>query len=198
MRISKTKVLDFLMRCQIERGGYTGNDIAKLAKNIPVSPRALRKRINYWTSTDPVFRQLTYLGQRTIPITLDDFVLINQRLKEKPLGRMSGILQEKLTDNFSENEIIPHHAAAQVLLDLCRGERKRVFLTKKPISYIRKGKITLTHSFKYQDIGKIIESVELSDSDWMVIKKPKIIKVTKRKEVWKNARRDNAIDALEN
>jgi hypothetical protein len=98
MRISKTKVLDFLMRCQIERGGYTGNDIAKLAKNIPVSPRALRKRINYWTSTDPTFRQLTYQGQRTIPITLDDFVLINQWLKEKPLGRMSDILQE-INDN---------------------------------------------------------------------------------------------------
>ena len=81
MRISKTKVLDFLMRCQIERGGYTGNDIAKLAKNIPLSPQALRKRINYRTSTDQTFNQLTYLGQRTISITLDDFILIDQRLK---------------------------------------------------------------------------------------------------------------------
>jgi hypothetical protein len=82
------------MRCQIERGGYTGNDIAKLPKNIPVSPQALRKRINYKTSTDQVFKQLTYLGQRTISITLDDFILIDQRLKEKPLGRMSDILRE--------------------------------------------------------------------------------------------------------
>ncbi len=101
MRINKTKVFDFLMGCQIEKGCYTGNDIAKMAKNIPVSPRALRKRINYWTSTDQTFRQLVYLGQRTIPITLDDFVLINQRLKEKPLGRMSDILRE-LNDNRQE------------------------------------------------------------------------------------------------
>jgi hypothetical protein len=98
MRISKTKVLDLLMRCQIERGGYTGNNIAKLAKIIHVSPQALRKRINYWTSTDPVFNQLTYLGQRTISITLDDFILIDQRLKEKLLGRMSDILRE-INDN---------------------------------------------------------------------------------------------------
>ena len=98
MRINKTKVLDFLMRCQIERGGYTGNDIAKLAKNIPVSPQALRKRINYWASIDQAFNQLTYLGQRTISITLDDFILIDQRLKEKPLGRMSDILRE-INDN---------------------------------------------------------------------------------------------------
>jgi len=82
------------MRCQIERGGYTGNDIAKLAKNIPVSPQALRKRINYWISTDPAFNQLTHLGQRTISITLDAFILIDQRLKEKPLGRVSNILRE--------------------------------------------------------------------------------------------------------
>jgi len=45
MRIKKTKVFDFLMSCQIEKGGYTGNDIAKMAKNIPASQRALRKRI---------------------------------------------------------------------------------------------------------------------------------------------------------
>ena len=77
----------------------------------------------------------------------------------------------KLTDNFSEDEITPHHATAQVLLDLCRGERKWEFLTeeerkkltkngliqnlrelgqclkavltKKLISYIRKRKVTL-------------------------------------------------------
>jgi hypothetical protein len=432
MRISKTKVLDFLMKCQIERGGYTGNDIAKLAKNIPVSPQALRKRINYWASTDPAFNQLTYPGQRTISITLDDFILIVQRLKEKPLGWMSGILLDindnrqkqgknpipqstfyrfinsqkesltggtprelqwlilfginvvdtynlanaraslstvftytdlktfggididniaswllkaqkwfqqtytgvnpfewfpnirsrskvirnhlsrikadeslsdqallifeaqvdfivrlkdilidelihrmgwiqrstegnrqkvenrirtqwidkyydvgdrvstnpneenlaklkklldrgkpesdeaelelmeqhqveyekilehlkKLTNNFSEEEIVPHHTIAQVRLDLCRGERKweslteeerknltknkliqdlrepkqylKAVLTKKLIRYIHKGKITFAHSFEYQDIGKVIESIELSDGDWIL------------------------------
>jgi len=91
---------------------------------------------------------------------------------------------KELTNNFSEEEIIPHHTTAQVLLDLCIGERKWAFLTeeerkkmtknrliqdlrepgqylkavltKKLISYIRKGKITFAHSFKYQDIGKVI------------------------------------------
>jgi hypothetical protein len=33
----------------------------------------------------------------------------------------------------------------------------KAVLTKKLISYIRKGKITFAHSFKYQDIGKVIE-----------------------------------------
>ncbi len=100
---------------------------------------------------------------------------------------------EELTNNFSEDKITPHYATAQLLLDLCSGRRKWAFLTeeekkklitnsiiqnteqflkaaltKKLISYIRKGKITLAHSFKYQDISKIIESVELSNADWKV------------------------------
>ncbi|MGB3457987.1 MAG: hypothetical protein WBB08_01565 [Halobacteriota archaeon] len=79
-------------------GGYTGSDVAKLAKSIPVSPKALRKRINYWTSNDPTFKLLQYLGKQIIPLTLDDFILIDQRLKEKPLGRMSDILRE-INDN---------------------------------------------------------------------------------------------------
>ena len=98
MRISKNHVLDFLKKCQIEKGGYTGSDVAKLAKSIPVSPQSLRKRINYWTSVDSVFKQLRYLGKQTIPLTIDDFALINQLLKEKPLGRMSDILRE-INDN---------------------------------------------------------------------------------------------------
>jgi len=102
---------------------------------------------------------------------------------------------EELTNNFSEDRIIPHHATAQLLLDLCSGKCKWAFLneeekkkmitnsiiqkkeqflkavlTKKLISYIRKGKITLAQSFKYQDISKIIESVELSDTDWIITK----------------------------
>ncbi len=100
---------------------------------------------------------------------------------------------EELTNNFSEDKIIPHHATAQLLLDLCSGNRKWAFLneeekkkmttnsiirnkeqflksilTKKLIRYIKTGKITLTNSFKYQDIGKMIESVDLSDTDRII------------------------------
>ncbi len=82
MRISKNHVLDFLTKCQIEKGGYAGGDVAELAKSLPVSPQALRKRINYWITNDPAFKQLRYLGKQILPLTLDDFILINQRLKD--------------------------------------------------------------------------------------------------------------------
>jgi hypothetical protein len=115
----------------------------------------------------------------------------HQRDYEKIYGHF-----EKITDSFSAEEIIPHHKTAQVLLDLCRGkcqwaylseeERKKLnsnrhiqnmkepcdclkaAITRKLISYIQNGKITLPKSFLYQDIGKVIESVELSDNDWRV------------------------------
>jgi hypothetical protein len=102
---------------------------------------------------------------------------------------------EELTSNFSEDKITPHHATAQMLLDLCNGRRKwsslnegekkrlstnsiiqnkeqflKSVLTKKLVRYIKNGKITLTRSFKYQDISKIIESVDLSDTDRIVTK----------------------------
>ncbi len=41
-------------------------------------------------------------------------------------------------------------------------------ITGKLISNIQNGKIILPKSFLYQDIGKVIQSVELSDSDWKV------------------------------
>ena len=44
----------------------------------------------------------------------------------------------------------------------------KTVLTKKLICSIRKGKITRARTFTYQDIGKVIESVELSDGEWMV------------------------------
>jgi hypothetical protein len=115
----------------------------------------------------------------------------HQRDYEKIYGHL-----EKFTNNFSEEDIIPHNKIAQVLLELCRGkcqwaylseeERKKLtsnrhiqnmkepceclkaVITRKLIYYIQSGKITLSKSFMYQDIGKVIESVELSDTDWRV------------------------------
>jgi len=52
---------------------------------------------------------------------------------------------KKLTNNFSEAEITPHHTAAQVLLDLCRVERKWEFLMEE-------GRKNLTKNRLIQDL----------------------------------------------
>lgn len=71
----------FLTKCQIEKEGYTGTDVAKLVKSIHVSRKTLRKRINRRISNDPAFKQLRYLGKPIIPLTLDGFILSNNDSK---------------------------------------------------------------------------------------------------------------------
>ena len=69
MRISRKKVVEYRSRCQDEKGGYTGHDIAELAKLLLVSRKALKKRIDGWTLTDPSFDGLKYLGTSVLSLT---------------------------------------------------------------------------------------------------------------------------------
>jgi hypothetical protein len=69
MQISRKKVFEYLSRCQDEKGGYTGHDIAELAKLLLVSRKALKKRIDGWTLADPSFAGLNYRGTSVVPIT---------------------------------------------------------------------------------------------------------------------------------
>ncbi len=68
MRISKNRVLDFLTRCQIEKGGYyTGSDVTILS--IPVSQQALRKRIDDWSTSDQTFgSSLFHVGRCRVAV----------------------------------------------------------------------------------------------------------------------------------
>jgi hypothetical protein len=111
-----------------------------------------------------------------------------QRSKD---GNRQKIENRIRTNNFSEAEVTHHHTAAQVLLDLCRGERKWKFLTeeerkkltknkliqnlrepkqclkavfiKKLISYINKGKITFAHSFNFEKMTDGMFEMEYDD-----------------------------------
>jgi len=94
MQINRELVLVFLKIKQDENGGYTGQDIAELAKKLSVSEWGLKKRIDYWTQTDQNFAKLKYLGKRSISMTLDDFFIINQSLKSNPLILKTDILEE--------------------------------------------------------------------------------------------------------
>jgi len=94
MKISKSKVYKFLLRCQIEKGGYTGNDIKKLAKILKVSTRILRKWINLWRDNDPDFTKIQYKGKQSISLSFNELMLIDQWLIEKLLGNVSDLHRE--------------------------------------------------------------------------------------------------------
>jgi hypothetical protein len=94
MQINRELVFVFLKIKQDENGGYTGQDIAELAKKLSVSEWGLKKRIDFWTQTDPNFVKLKYLGKRSISMTLDDFFIINHSLGSNPLILKTDILEE--------------------------------------------------------------------------------------------------------
>jgi hypothetical protein len=105
-----------------------------------------------------------------------------------------------LTNHFSDNEIIPHDLVAELILDLCRGNRlwqficedeclkisqnkalitelrlpnpplAKAVLAKKLLNYLQNGKLTIPGSFKFQNFGELIKSVDLTDKDEIVTK----------------------------
>ena len=68
--IYQEQVLKFLIEKQETEGGYTGNDITKLAELLQVTSRGLRKRLSFWIKTDKQFSQFIYLGKEKPSITL--------------------------------------------------------------------------------------------------------------------------------
>jgi transposase len=64
-------------------GGYTGREIDEIARIFGFSRRTVKRNVEKWSKTYPTFAELKYIGQRAIPITLEDIAILNQRLKEK-------------------------------------------------------------------------------------------------------------------
>ena len=74
--ISRERVLIFLREKQEFDGGYSGNDLTKLAELLMVTPFGLRRRLSFWIKTDKEFSQFIYLGKEKPPITLFEFFKI--------------------------------------------------------------------------------------------------------------------------
>src|SRR4030065_985048 len=83
--ISRERVLIFLREKQKFDGGYSGNDITKLAELLMVTPFGLRRRLSFWIKTDKEFSEFIYLGKEKPPITLFEFFKIDQGLESNPI-----------------------------------------------------------------------------------------------------------------
>ena len=68
--IPREQVLTYLQGKQEAYGGYTGNNITKLAEFLNVTSQGLNRRLTYWIQNDKEFKQLIYLGKERPPITL--------------------------------------------------------------------------------------------------------------------------------
>jgi hypothetical protein len=107
---------------------------------------------------------------------------------------------DRHTNHFSNDKIVPHDPVAELILDICRGNRlwqslsndeclritrnktlirelqlpksthTKAMLAKKLLKYLQSGKFTIHGSFKFQDFGRSIKSVILTDKDEFIKK----------------------------
>jgi len=170
--IKQEQVIEFLRLKQESEGGYTGEDITKLAELLGVSPRGMRMRISYWIKTDKKFSQFIYFGKEKPPITLFEFFKIEQELESNPIQVKKGIYE-----NIQEERIVRnreplakstfYRGMNQKILSMFDSERDNWFKTKQitfPEDYsVEKNRESLKTIFTFSDLkiygGPDIEAI---------------------------------------
>ena len=64
--ISRERVLIFLREKQESDGGYSGNDLTKLAELLMVTPFGLRRRLSFWIKTTKSSPNSYILGKKSL------------------------------------------------------------------------------------------------------------------------------------
>src|SRR3990172_871095 len=133
--IYREQVLRFLQEKQETEGGYTGNDLTKLAELLQVTSRGLRKRLSFWIKTYKEFSQFTYLGKEKPSVTLSELLKIEQELASNPIRVKKGI-HEDLQEQRKEQNQKPlskptfYRAAKQKILSMFCSETCNWFKAK--------------------------------------------------------------------
>lgn len=159
--ISRERVLIFLREKQESDGGYSGNDLTKLAELLRVTPFGLRRRLSFWIKTDKEFSQFIYLGKEKPPITLFEFFKIDHELRENPIKVKKGIYVDIQEERKSRNQqplaesTFYRHIKQEVLSMYC-SETYNWFKAKEipiPENYsLEKNRESLQTVFTFSDL----------------------------------------------
>ncbi len=106
MRKDKKKIYNHLFEYQQRFGGYTGKDLDEIARIFGFNRRTLKRNVEKWSKTDPHFAELKYIGKSSIPLTIEDITLLNQRLKENITCTKQALIKE-LNDKRIKRGDIP-------------------------------------------------------------------------------------------
>jgi hypothetical protein len=82
MRQYKEEIHNHLFECQRLYGGYTGKNLDEIARIFGFNRRTLKRNVEKWSKTDPLFAELRCIGKSSIPLTIEDITFLNQRLRE--------------------------------------------------------------------------------------------------------------------
>jgi hypothetical protein len=159
--ISRERVLIFLREKQESDGGYSGNDITKLAELLMVTPFGLRRRLSFWIRTDKEFSKFIYFGKEKPPITLFEFFKIDHELRENPIKVKKGIYGDIQEERKSRNQkplaesTFYRHVKQEVLSIYC-SETDNWFKSKDihfPEDYsLEKNRESLQTIFTFSDL----------------------------------------------
>ncbi len=159
--ISRERVLIFLREKQESNGGYSGNDLTKLAELLMVTPFGLRRRLSFWIETDKEFSQFVYLGKEKPPITLFEFFKIDHELRENPIKVKKGIYGNIQEERKSRNQeplaesTFYRHIKQKVISIYC-SETDNWFKSKEipfPEDYsLEKNRASLQTIFTFSDL----------------------------------------------
>ena len=159
--ISRERVLIFLREKQESDGGYSGNDLTKLAELLMVTPFGLRRRLSFWIRTDNEFSKFIYFGKEKPPITLFEFFKIAHELRENPIKVKKGIYGDIQEERKSRNQkplaesTFYRHVKQEVLSIYC-SETDNWFKSKDihfPEDYsLEKNRESLQTIFTFSDL----------------------------------------------
>jgi hypothetical protein len=159
--ISREQVLKFLKEKQESNGGYTGNDLTKLAELLNVTSFGLRRRLTIWIQTDKEFSHFIYLGKEKPPINLFEFFKIEQELESNPIRVKKEMFEDIQEERIEKNQeplakSTFYRGITQKILSMFGSERNNWFKTKQitfPENYsVEKNRELLQTIFTFSDM----------------------------------------------
>ncbi len=144
MRQYKKKIYDHLLEYQQRFGGSTGKDLDEIARIFGLNKRTLKRYVEKWSKSDPLFSTLKYTGKRSVPLTLEEVTLLNQRLKEN-ITCTKEVLVREINDN--------------------RIRRGDVPISRSSLFYVIDNWIeALTHGAPQEQHWLVLQGIEVSDA----------------------------------
>ena len=156
MRISRNRVYDELHSYQTEYGGYYGEDLKRIAKQLGVNNRTLRRYMEQWKLTDPRFQALNYLGQRSIPLTLDDYDWLEQRINHNPTE-----VRNRLFNEINEKHSLEGRPfiGQRTFYNVVENISSRLKIVEKELGWLVRKGIVVGPKYSLDDSRKSLQSI---------------------------------------
>ena len=156
MRISPDKIYNKLCICQNEFGGYYGEDLNRIADDMGLNSRTLRRYLKKWKLKDHRFQSLNYMGQRCIPFTLDDYTWLEQHIQHNPTEVKNYLFEEINEKHQQEGKQVITHSTFYNIVETITSKFKSVEIG---LEWLQQKGIVPTPQFSLQDARISLQTI---------------------------------------